>query len=78
MRRDRLYRAAVELSDFAWSAVTADCEEARVYLNSLVLELRAGIEDADGGPIKGRPSVMLGTLPKAGPLEPPEPKEKSR
>jgi hypothetical protein len=29
--------------NYAWSAVTADCEEARVYLNELIANLRAAL-----------------------------------
>ena len=40
---DRLRGAAQALSDFAWSAVTADCDEARDHLNTLVANLRAAL-----------------------------------
>lgn len=40
-----LREAGQELADFAWSAVTADCDEARVNLNNLVANLRAALKD---------------------------------
>jgi hypothetical protein len=44
----QLLEAAKKLDDFAWSAVTADCDEATEYLMSLVIGLRAAIAKAEG------------------------------
>ena len=39
----RLLEASAELSNFAWTAVRADCDEARDYLNDLIREMRDAI-----------------------------------
>jgi hypothetical protein len=38
-----LSEAATALTDFAWTAVSADCDESRDYLNSLVAGLRSAL-----------------------------------
>jgi myosin heavy subunit len=48
----KLAEAAEALSEFAWSAVSADCDESRQYLSELLASLRAAIADfnrAKGG-----------------------------
>jgi hypothetical protein len=49
---ENLANAAQALSEFAWSAVSADCDESRRYLSELLASLRAAIADfrrAKGG-----------------------------
>ena len=42
-RVERLETALRSLTEFAWSAVTADCEEARVELNSRLERARKAL-----------------------------------
>lgn len=44
----KVVTAAERLDNFAWTAVTADCEEARVYLNGIVEKLREALSEAKG------------------------------
>jgi hypothetical protein len=44
--RQDLLAACEEIDTFAWSAMTADCEEARVELNRRITQVRAAIEKA--------------------------------
>lgn len=49
---EKLSDTAESLSEFAWSAVSADCDESRRYLSELLASLRAAIADfnrAKGG-----------------------------
>ena len=41
--RDALRKALADLVNFAWTAVTADCEEARVNLNGKIAKARAAL-----------------------------------
>lgn len=42
----RVCEAADDVSSFAWSAVTADCNESAEYLNTVIRSLRAAIAEA--------------------------------
>lgn len=43
-----LYEAGKALSEFAWTAVEADCTESMEYLNGLINTLREAIAKAEG------------------------------
>ena len=47
--RDAMREALADLVNFAWTAVTADCEEARVNLNGKIAKARAALAPSPAG-----------------------------